>query len=214
MTGKVLPSYRENILEGVMKQIIIALGVIAALMSSSSAFAAKDKFLAFNLGLIYSQSAAESASGDTTIATSGLNGHAGVFIFHGLIVGLRYYSVTTNTSTTEELTTTTTATVTSTQVTSGYGLHVGYYAESGFTVGGAYLFSPEYKTTDVLYDGGSGIVFDAGWRWEIGDFGFGAQLTYSQMIYSDFKIAGVEGEFTENEKFTSLTPMGFAAIFF
>lgn len=188
--------------------------IVAAFCWSSSALAAKDRFMAFNLGLLYDSSSVESSGGDQTQTRTVINFHGGFFPFGGFIVGVRHFQVGIDSSVTTNTSATTTTTVTASTTTSGTGIHVGYYAESGFLIQGSYLFNPEFKTSGVSYYGGSAYVADAGWMWTMGDFGFGAQLTYSNFIFKKAKIDGVESEFTEDEKWIDMFPMGFAALFF
>ena len=188
--------------------------LFALILFSEPVFAKGQKFLSFNLGLALAQTSREDSEGDNTVDKQVINFHGGFFPFGGLIVGLRHYQSTTTSSTTTILTGSTKQTESTTYVTSGSGIHVGYYAQSGFIIGGSYLFNPTYKSEGTEHFGGSATVLDAGWIWEVGDFGFGAQLTHSTFIFKKSKVNGVETEFTKDEKFIDILPMGFATLFF
>ena len=173
-----------------------------------------DKFFAVNLGLTFSQESQESENGDRSTDVNKINAHAGFFPLGGFIVGLKYYSETTANSSTSIVNQTTSSTTTTTATTTGMGLHVGFYADNGFTFGLSYLIAPTYERTGLQYFGGSGMIAEAGWCWEWGDFGFGAQLVYSSLSFAKYKVNGVEADFTEDEKWVEMEPMGFAALFF
>jgi hypothetical protein len=193
---------------------IYILGIFLGFALCQSAYAASQKFVALNLGLTFAQSSVESSGGDTTSTQTVANFHAGFFPFGGFIVGLRHYQASATASVTTSTSTTTSTTVSGSATTSGTGLHLGYYAENGFLFGASYLFNPTYKTSGVTYSGGSAMVADAGWCWEMGDFGFGAQLTYSAFVFTKAKVNGIESDFTKDEKWVDVFPMGFAALFF
>lgn len=101
----------------------------------------------------------------------------------GLIVGARYWSSEKNTNLSNE----------SGVITSGEGLTLGYFHESGVYVNAGYLidpskdYDPAGTKNDTSYYGGYGVLFGVGYVKMLGQYGLGVNVEQSDVVYKKFK---------------------------
>ena len=151
----------------------------------------------------------ESAKNNTTdaevqVTRQTFNLGVGYRFTSGVFTGAKYYQKNTISDTSVTIAGVTTTT-TSKELTTGMGVTLGYYADNGFLIQGSYILEPQRESSSTDYYGGDGIMADIAYRFAMGDFAFGPQLTYTSFTYKKEKSAGVESDvdFTQ----THMLPM-------
>ena len=114
-----------------------------------------------------------------------LNLTAGYSMASGLLLGLKYLSLTTKSGASGEVQ----------QKVTGAGLGIGFFSDGLYVmVSTMALIAPEWEltggTTEQTYSDGSGLVLDLAYLLDVGGWFLGPQITWQSLEYTKLKVDG------------------------
>ena len=154
-----------------------------------------------HLGFNYEEEKKEDSGTPANLQTTRqtLNVGCGFVMDTGLFIGLKYFQkniIADQSSTSGSVTTTTTTK----ELTTGSGPTLGFYTTNGLVAQASFLlFNPEHEDSTTLYSGGEAQIYDIAYRFSVGEFSFGPQLTFSSFSYRKADTNGIKSDINISE---------------